>query len=74
MGILVTEATTERYSSNLCLAAYKNEFHLKISVKESSFQRSLNERLFRYISRSSMSVVKQLYYVTAFLSNTSPNL
>ena len=55
-----TEAATERFSSNLCLAAFKNAFHLKMSVKESNFQSSSNERLFRYISRIFISVVKQL--------------
>ena len=43
-------------------------------VKETSFQISLNERLFRCISRISISVVKQLRFVTAFFKNTSRSL
>ena len=44
---------------------YQNQ--LKISVKESNFQKSWNERLCRYISRIVISVAKQFCYVTVFL-------
>ena len=40
-----TEAAPERCSSNLCLAAFKNVFHLKVSVKKSNFQTGSNVML-----------------------------
>ena len=52
-----TEAATEKCSSNLCLGAFKNAYHLKMSVKESNYQSTSNERLFRYISRIFISVM-----------------
>ena len=37
-----------------------------MSVEDSNFQSSSNERLLRYISSTFISVVKQLCHVTAF--------
>ena len=43
-------------------------------VKDSNFQKSLNNHLIRYISKVFVSVVKQSCYVTAFLWNCSQRL
>ena len=53
----LTETATESCSSNLYLVAFKNAFHLKMSVNVSIFQSSSNECLFRYISRIFISVL-----------------